>query len=102
MRVDHAHAVRADHRHSISATDLEEPLLAVDPRPADFPEAGGDHDEPLDSLPAALLRGFEGAIGGNRDDREIHGIGNLNDTRIRPDAMDAGCVRIHGIEGALK
>ena len=101
MRVDDAHAVRTDQREAVRLADAEEAGFSLDADPTDLPETRRDHDESSHAFLAAGLRGIDREVGGDGDHREIDGIRHVRDAGIRADPVDAGRVRIHGVEDPL-
>ncbi len=101
VRVDDTHAVRTDHRHAVLAAQGEESLFPLDSGSPDFPEAGCDHDEARNTLLPARLDRLECDLRGDRDDRQVDGIRDLEHARIRANPVDAPGVRVHGIDRPL-
>ena len=102
MGVDHAHAVRADHRHVVLRANREEPRLSVRSHVTDLSEARRDYDEAFHALLPAIFDGLEGDLGGYGDHRKVHRARDFEDVRVRPDPVDARRLRIHRIDGPLE
>src|SRR3972149_2999319 len=76
--------------------------LALRSAAANLAESGRDHDEAAYALLDALRDGLEGDLRGHADDREVHGVGDLEDARVRLDRVDRIRVRVHRVDRALE
>ena len=95
--VDHAHAVRADHPHPRRAADVDELLLEAAAILPGLAEPGGDHDDRLHALLAALPRDVEDVRRRHDDEGELHLAGDVaarSGTRTTP--CTAGLVGLTG------
>ena len=69
---------------------------------AAFAKAAADDHEPVDALVPALLDYVEHDRCGYRDDRKLDRIGNVENARVRPNAVDVMRVRVDRIERAVQ
>src|SRR3989304_2042396 len=101
VRVDYAHAVRAYEDHPILLREVLQRLLPCLPDGPDFTESRRDHDEPANALLPTLLNDPLDEVRGDHDDREIHGVRDIEDAWVRLDPPNGIGLRIHGEELAL-
>ena len=96
---DNAHTVRPRRFDEVA---LGHPAGRSLGRIAAFAKAAADDHEPVDALVPALLDYVEHDRCGYRDDRKLDRIGNLENARVRPNAVDVMRIRVDRIERAVQ
>lgn len=86
--VDDAEGVGADDPHPVRAGLADQGALALAALGALFGVAGGDHHEALDAVLAALGDRLGHPFGGDGDDGEVDGLGDVAHRAVGADALD--------------
>ena len=94
--VDHTEAVGADEPHAVAAGHVAQLGLSADV--AHLAEPGAQHHDARHALRRALAHDVDHGGGGDGDDRQVDGAGDVEHGRIRlhaGDLLGAGVDRIH-------
>ena len=82
MRVYDSEAIGADHSHAPVVHSLHQLSLEFRPGRADLFKTSGNNDKPLNTLLAALINNSIYEFPWHDNDRQIHGIRNIEHGRI--------------------
>ena len=95
---DHADAVRADEPHAVAARQVAQLGLSADV--AHLPEPGAQHHDARHALCRALAHDVDHGGGGNGDDRQVDGAGDVEHGRVRLHAGDLLGARVDRVHRA--
>ncbi|CAO0829778.1 hypothetical protein SMICM17S_08249 [Streptomyces microflavus] len=94
--VDDAEGVRADDPHAVRAGLADQFALELTAGGAPLGIAGGEDDEALDAVLAAVRDGFGDPVGGDRDDGEVDLLVDLAERAVGGDAVEGGEALVEG------